>query len=406
METAKRIGVDCCIVGGGPAGVMLGYLLARAGVDVLVLERHPDFLRDFRGDTVHPSTLEILHELGLLDRLLARPHQKLNEIRGSVGGRVVTVADFGHTPTHCHFIALMPSWDFLNFMTAEARTWPTFQLCMSANVVDLVDINGRIAGVRAETAEGPLDVYAALVVGAGGRDSVVRRQAKLVIDELGVPIDVLWVRLSKRPDDSPQTMGYFDYGRALVMLDRGDYWQCAMIIRKGELNEIRARGLPAFRSEIAHLAPSFADRGEEIRDWGAVKLLTVRIDRLRRWWRTGLLCIGDSAHAMSPVGGVGINLAIQDAVAAANILAGPLRAGLVGDEHLEAVQRRRALPTRVTQELQVLIQNRIWPLASKPRRPAHLPVSLQLFNRFPWLRRVPARLIGVGMRPEHVALPS
>jgi 2-polyprenyl-6-methoxyphenol hydroxylase-like FAD-dependent oxidoreductase len=399
--------VECCVVGGGPAGIMLGYLLARAGVDVLVLEKHGDFLRDFRGDTVHPSTLDVLHEVGILDDFLKRPHQKVHSIGGLVGGHPVNIADFGHTPTHCHFVALMPQWEFLNFLVAKARAYPKFRLCMSADVIELMIRDGRVAGVRAQFEEGSREVRASLVVGADGRDSIVRRHAALIVDELSVPIDVLWMKLSKHSTDPPQSMGYFDYGRAFIVLDRGDYWQCGLVIRKGEFESIQARGLAAFRAEIARLAHPLADRGDEVRDWESVRLLTVRVDRLRKWWRPGLLCIGDAAHAMSPIGGVGINLAIQDAVAAANILAKPLRAGSVGNDDLEAVQRRRAIPTRITQEVQVFIQNRIWP----PGRPtagayAQLPPSLRLLNGVPWLRRLPARFIGVGVRPEHVLSPS
>jgi 2-polyprenyl-6-methoxyphenol hydroxylase-like FAD-dependent oxidoreductase len=383
MGAAERIDVDCCIAGGGPAGMMLGYLLARAGINVLVLEKHADFRRDFHGDTVHPSTLDVLGELGLLERLLAISHQKMD----------------------CHFIALTPQRDFLGFIAEEARSYETFQLRMRAKALDLVETGGRILGLRAETEQGLIEVRASLVVGADGRGSAVREGAGLDLEKLGSPVDVLWTKLSKRPGDPPQTEGYFDFGRALVLLDRGDCWQCGMVIRNGELEEIRARGLPTFRANIARLAPSLADRAEEITNWAAVKLLTVRMTRLRQWWRPGLLCIGDAAHAMSPIGGVGINLAIQDAVAAANILTPSLRAGWVADRRLAAVQRRRALPTRVTQELQIFVQRRIWRRGPAEAR-ARLPVSLRLFNRFPWLRRVPAYLIGVGVRPEHVALAA
>jgi 2-polyprenyl-6-methoxyphenol hydroxylase-like FAD-dependent oxidoreductase len=407
MLSPPRIYTSCCIVGGGPAGVMLGYLLARAHVPVVVLEKHGDFLRDFRGDTVHPSTLDVLYELGLLDKVLARPHQKVSTIGGSVGGHPVTIADFGHTPTHCHFIALMPQWDFLDCLTEEAAKFPAWQLKMNAEVIDLIKDKGRVVGVRAQTPEGEVDIRAHLVVGADGRSSVLRERAELEVMEMGVPIDVLWMRLSKQPEDPPQTMGFFDHGRGFIMLDRGDYWQCGFIIRKGELSEIQARGLPAFRDELTRLVPALAGRGEEIHDWSAVKLLTVKIDRLAQWWKPGLLCIGDAAHAMSPVGGVGINLAIQDAVAAANLLAIPLRRRHVTDHDLAAVEHRRLFPTRVTQELQRFLHEHIWP--EHARDTSHrmdLPAPLALLSRFPALQRIPARIVGVGVRPEHVHTPG
>jgi 2-polyprenyl-6-methoxyphenol hydroxylase-like FAD-dependent oxidoreductase len=403
--SAGRIDVRCCVVGGGPAGVMLGYLLARAGVEVLVLEKHPDFLRDFRGDTIHPSTLDVFHELGLLSRFLARPHQELREIHACIGTRDVRMADFAYTPTHCHFIALMPQWDFLTFLADEARSYPEFRLRMKAEVTELIEREGRAVGVRATTPDGPLEVRADLVIGADGRQSVVRRQAGLLVDELNVPIDVVWMHLSKGPSDPPQTLGYFNYGRVLVLLDRGDYWQCGMVMRKGEIFRLRAGGLPALREAVVRLAPFLRDRLLEIDEWDVVKVLTVRLDRLRRWWQPGLLCIGDCAHAMSPIGGVGINLAIQDAVATANLLAPSLRTGAPPDDLLEAVQRRRVLPTRVTQSVQAFLQDRIWPRTGEAG-PVEVPAPLLLLDRWAWLRRIPGRLIGVGLRPEHVAAVS
>jgi 2-polyprenyl-6-methoxyphenol hydroxylase-like FAD-dependent oxidoreductase len=398
--------VKCCIVGGGPAGMMAGLLLARAGVETLVLEKHKDFLRDFRGDTVHPSTLEVIHELGLLDDFLKRPHQKVREIRGRIGGTEVTVADFSHTPTHCHFIAFMPQWEFLNFLAEHARRYPTFQLKMEADVTALIEENGRVAGVRANTPQGLLTVKTGLVIGADGRQSAIRTASHLEVEDLGSPIDVLWMRLTRKPADPAQTLGYFNFGRALVLLNRDDYWQCAFVIRKGEFDEIRAKGMPRFRQDVARITPFLADRVDEIQEWSQINLLTVRVDRLRQWWRAGLLCIGDSAHAMSPVGGVGINLAIQDAVAAANILSGPLKAGTLSIEHLRAVQRRRTFPTRVTQRIQILIQERVLKRVLGEDKPVAAPWPLRLFNTFPVLRRIPARAIGVGVRPEHVRTKS
>jgi 2-polyprenyl-6-methoxyphenol hydroxylase-like FAD-dependent oxidoreductase len=386
--------------------MMAGLLLARAGIETLVLEKHKDFLRDFRGDTVHPSTLEVIHELGLLDDFLKLPHQEVREIRGRIGGTEVTVADFSHTPTHCHFIAFMPQWEFLNFLAEHARRHPTFQLKMEADVTALIEDNGRVAGVRANTPQGVLTVQAGLVIGADGRQSAIRTAAHLKVEDLGSPIDVLWMRLPRKPADPAQTLGYFNFGRVLVLLNRDDYWQCAFVIRKGEFDEIRSKGMPRFRQDVARMTPFLADRVDEIHDWSQINLLTVRVDRLRQWWRAGLLCIGDSAHAMSPVGGVGINLAIQDAVAAANILTGPLKAGTLSIEHLRAVQRRRTFPTSVTQRIQILIQERVLKRVLGEDKPVAVPWPLRLFNTFPVLRRIPARAIGVGVRPEHVRTPS
>jgi 2-polyprenyl-6-methoxyphenol hydroxylase-like FAD-dependent oxidoreductase len=397
--------VTCCIAGGGPAGIMLGFLLARAGVAVLVLEKHRDFLRDFRGDTIHPSTLEVMHELGLLEAFLARPHQEVRELRGIVGDSEIKLADFRHLPTRCGFIALMPQWDFLNFLAEAGARLPGFHLSMESEVTGLVEAAGRIVGVRAQTQEGAMEVEADLVIGADGRHSIVRERAGLQVVDLGAPIDVLWMRLSKRAGDPGQSAGRINYGRMLVMLDRGDYWQCAYVIRKGGFDTIRERGMERCRDEIVRIAPFLEDRVAELCEWDDVKLLTVRVDRLERWWRPGLLCIGDCAHAMSPIGGVGINLAIQDAVAAANILARPLRDGVLSDRNLQAVQRRRTLPTRLTQGMQVAVQQRILDPVLGSDKPITAPWPLRLFKYLPWLARIPARVIGVGFRPEHVRNP-
>jgi 2-polyprenyl-6-methoxyphenol hydroxylase-like FAD-dependent oxidoreductase len=400
---AETVQARCCIVGGGPAGMMLGLLLARAGVDVIVLEKHADFFRDFRGDTIHPSTLEVVHELGLLEEFLKRPHQELRELRGWIGDEMIPVADFSHLPTHCKFIALMPQWDFLDFLAQHGKTYPGFRLRVRAEVTELIEEGGRIAGVRARTPAGVLEVRADLVVGADGRHSTVRAQAGLETMDLGAPMDVLWMRLSQRPGDPKESMGRFDPGHVFVMIDRGDYWQCAFVIPKGGMEEVRRRGLEAFRQEVAQVAPFMRDRVNEIADWDHVKLLTVAVDRLRQWCRPGLLCIGDAAHAMSPIGGIGINLAIQDAVAAGNILAGPLRGGPASLDQLWAVQRRRELPTRITQRAQVLIQNRIiGRVLTTQAKSFAVPLPVRLMRRFPFLRRIPARLIGMGVRPEHV----
>src|SRR2546428_10573736 len=385
---------------------MLGLLLARAGVEVLVLEKHADFFRDFRGDTIHPSTLEVMHELGLLEDLLKLPHQKAPRINAQVGGLALTVADFTHLPTHCGFIAFMPQWDFLNFLAERGAHYPTFKLWMRAEVTGLIEEAGRIVGLHATTPDGPLEVRTSLVVGAAGGHSAVRARAGLQVDEFGAPMDVLWFRLSGRPGDPENPVARFEMGRIFIMLNRGEHWQCGFVIPKGSLDQLQKRGLQAFRESVAQLAPFAADRVGELRDWDEVKLLTVRVDRLRRWNRPGLLCIGDAAHAMSPVGGVGINLAIQDAISAANVLAASLRAGRLTTEDLRRAQRRREWPTRITQRVQIFVQNRvIKPVLGSTEQIAP-PVAIRLVARFPLLGRIPARLIGVGFRPEHVQTPA
>ena len=399
---AERISVRCCIVGGGPAGMMLGYLLARAGVQVLVLEKHADFLRDFRGDTIHPSTLEVMFELGLLEKFLQLPQQKVYELAAQVGEMRVTIADFRHLPTHCRFIALMPQWDFLNFLAEQAARFPNFALTMEAEVTRLVQESGRVMGVHANTPQGTMEVRADLVVGADGRTSIVREQAGLKVEDLGAPMDVLWFRLTRSPDDPVATMGRFDAGRIFIMINRGEYWQCGYVIPKGRFEQMRRQGFETFREEIARLALLPSDRIRKLRTWDDVKLLTVRVDRLSEWHRPGLLCIGDAAHAMSPVGGVGINLAIQDAVAAGNTLFEPLREGEVTSDPLRRIQKRRELPTRVTQWLQVMVQRRIIARVLSETKPLQPPLAARLLARFPFLRRIPARIVGLGVRPEHV----
>jgi 2-polyprenyl-6-methoxyphenol hydroxylase-like FAD-dependent oxidoreductase len=396
----------CCIAGGGPAGMMLGFLLARAGVSVVVLEKHGDFLRDFRGDTIHPSTLEVIFELGLLDEFLKLPHQKARHLSGMIGDTPVRIADFAHVPTHCKFIALMPQWDFLNFLVERGRRYRGFDLRMRAEVTDLIEDDGRIIGVRARTPDGPLNINSTLVVGADGRHSIVRERAGLTVEDLGAPIDVLWMGLSRRPGDGDEPLGRIAAGKILVMLDRGDYWQCAFVIPKGAADEIKARGIEAFRATIAAIVPEMSDRVTELKSFDDVKLLTVTVDRLRTWHRPGLLCIGDAAHAMSPVGGVGINLAIQDAVAAANRLAAPLRSGSISADDLAAVQRRRTFPTWATQRLQILIQNNIFKRVLASQAALAPPWPVRLLSRCPVLQRIPARLVGVGFRPEHVQTPA
>jgi len=385
--------------------MMLGLLLARAGVSAIVLEKHADFLRDFRGDTLHPSTLEIMHELGLLEQFLQLPHQKVSRINARFGELEFTVAEFSHLPTHCHYVAFMPQWDFLNFLVEEGSRCPTFQVRMSAEVTDLIEDEGSVVGLRAETPNGPLEVRAALVVGADGRHSIVRKKAGLSGEEFGAPMDVLWFRLSRRPDDPADPMGRFGAGHIFIMLNRGDYWQCGFVIAKGSLKEVRAQGLTLFRESVAKLAPFVSDRVHELQEWEPIKLLTVQVDRLRQWYKPGLLCIGDAAHAMSPVGGVGINLAIQDAVATANLLWHQLRHGRVTEADLAKVQARRAWPTGVTQRAQLIVQDRVISRVLDGKRPLKPPAALRLLARFPFLRRIPARMIGIGVRPEHVRTP-
>jgi 2-polyprenyl-6-methoxyphenol hydroxylase-like FAD-dependent oxidoreductase len=387
--------------------VMAGYLLARAGVDVIVLEKHGDFLRDFRGDTVHPSTLEVMYELGLLKGFLKRPHQEYRHIGVRIGGISAEIGDLTHLPVHCKFVALMPQWDFLNYLTEEGQRFPGFRLLMRYEATDLLQENSQIAGVKGKTPSGAFEVRAHLTIGADGRHSVIRKQAGLQVEDLGAPIDVLWMRIPKKADDSDYTLGHLVTGKMLVTINRGDYWQCAYVIHKGAFEQIQQRGLPAFRDNIAEVAPFLCDRTAALRDWKDISLLSVRVDRLRTWWRAGLLCIGDSAHAMSPVGGIGINLAIQDAVAAANILAEPLSRQNVTTEHLAALQNRRMWPTRWTQTLQIQAHKRVVePVLRGQVTFAKLPLAIRLLNGYPALRRIPARLIGMGLRPEHVKSPA
>ena len=384
--------------------MMLGFLLARAGVSVIVIEKHADFLRDFRGDTVHPSTLEMMYELGLLDEFLKLPHSVVKQISLQIGKDRVIVGHFEHLPVHCKFIALMPQWDFLNFIADRGRRYQTFDLRMQTEAIDLIEENGRVAGVRAKSPEGELEIRAELIVGCDSRHSTIRTKAGLKSDDYGAPMDVMWFRLSHWPGDSEETVGHIESGRMMVMLNRNDYWQCAYVIPKGTAEEVRSAGLDKFRQAIADMSPFVRDRLGEIESWDQVKLLTVAVDRLRRWFRPGLLCIGDAAHAMSPIGGVGINLAVQDAVAAANILAQPLRHGTMTIEKLESVQRRREFPTRFTQRLQLVLQNNIIGPALEGRRP-EAPFFMKMLQ-WPLLRRIPGRLLALGIRPEHIRTPD
>jgi 2-polyprenyl-6-methoxyphenol hydroxylase-like FAD-dependent oxidoreductase len=402
----SSIAAKCCIAGGGPAGMMLGFLLARAGVDVVVLEKHADFFRDFRGDTVHPSTLELMYELGLLDEFLQQPHQKIETLTAQIGAERIRMADLRHLPTHCKFIAMMPQWDFLNFLARHGKRYRTFDLRMKAEAKDLIEENGRVVGLRADTPDGALAIRADLVVGCDGRHSTVREKAGLKSDDYGAPMDVLWFRITRKASDDTDAFGHVEAGKMLVMLDRGDYWQCAYVIAKGGIEEVKSRGLDAFRDSVVQMSPFLADRISELKSWDDIKLLSVAVDRLRKWWRPGLLCIGDAAHAMSPIGGVGINMAVQDAVAAANRLAAPLKAGTVSDADLQAIEERRTLPVRFTQWLQLTIQKRLISRVLASQQRPKPPLLFKLFGMLPFLQRVPARLLAIGIRPEHVRTPD
>jgi 2-polyprenyl-6-methoxyphenol hydroxylase-like FAD-dependent oxidoreductase len=381
---------------------MLGFLLARAGVSVAVLEKHKDFFRDFRGDTIHPSTLQVMHELGLLGEFLQMHHDKVHDLRVRIGDTDIEIADFTHLPTVCKFIALMPQWDFLNFLSEQGKRYPGFQMLMETDATDIVVEGDRVTGVRADTPNGPVEIRADLVIGADGRHSIIRERAGFTVENMGAPMDVLWMRLSRKPDDPEQTGGYINYGHMMVALNRGDYWQCAFVIRKGGYDELRSRGLDAFKTDIRRIVPFLSDRLGELKNWDDIKLLTVAVDRLKTWWQPGLLCIGDAAHAMSPIGGVGVNVAVQDAIAAANILAAPLRDGQLSNRHLEEVQKRRVFPMKVIQSMQLAMQNRLIDPLLDSNKQVNAPWQVKLFNLFPVLRRIPARIVGIGVRPEHV----
>jgi 2-polyprenyl-6-methoxyphenol hydroxylase-like FAD-dependent oxidoreductase len=403
----ESVRTRCCIVGGGPAGMMLGYLLGRAGIDVVVLEKHADFFRDFRGDTVHPSTLQVMDELGLIDGFLRLPHQRLQKMDGLFGGTAVRIADLGRLRVKYNFIAFMPQWDFLNFLRESGKRFSSLKVMMNTEAVDLIRRGDAIAGVRAKTPEGMIDIEADLTVACDGRHSLVRERAGLEIEEVGAPMDVLWFRAGKAPNESERVFARVDAGKMMVTFDRGDYWQCAYIIAKGQYDAVKARGLPALLDDVVRMAPILKAGIAEVKSWDDVKLLTVAINRLKRWTLPGLLCIGDAAHAMSPVGGVGVNLAVQDAVATANILAAKLVLGYLPEEELDEVRKRREFPVRMTQRMQVVMQNNIISMALKPGgQPLQVPLVMRLLTAVPWLQGITARFVGLGVRPEHVRSPA
>jgi 2-polyprenyl-6-methoxyphenol hydroxylase-like FAD-dependent oxidoreductase len=393
----------CCIVGGGPAGMMLGYLLGRAGVETLVLEKHADFFRDFRGDTVHPSTLQVMDELGLIDGFLKLPHQQLQKMDGKFGSASLRIADLSRLKAKYPFIAFMPQWDFLNFLRENGKRFASLKVMMNADATDLIRSGDAVVGVRANTPEGPIEIRADLTVACDGRHSIVRQRANLEIEEIGAPMDVLWFRAGKRVNESESVFARVEAGKMMVTFDRGDYWQCAYVIAKGQYDAVMARGLDAFRADVTSMAPILKSGMADVKTWDDVKLLTVAINRLKRWTLPGLLCIGDAAHAMSPVGGVGVNLAVQDAVATANLLAAKLMTGCPSEDELDAVRRRREFPMRMTQRMQVMVQNNIIRVALKPgTQPIEAPLFARLVNAVPWLQGITAGFIALGVRPEHV----
>ncbi len=397
----ESIQTQCCIVGGGPAGIMLGFLLARSGVKTVVLGRHDDFLRDFRGDTIHPSTMELMHELGILNEFLQQPHQPIAKAFVVVNGKVLQGPDFSNLPTQAKFIAMMPQWDFLKFIAAQAASYPDFDLHMGAEVIDLIEENNVVKGVVVQTKQGSQQVFADLVVAADGRSSIVRELSKMTVIDDKSPIDVLWFRLGKPKMETLETMARMRDGNFMVTINRGAYYQTALLIHKNGFDEIKAKGLQAFRNLITAIEPAFCEVVQAIDSWDKVKLLSVQVNRLEKWYRKGLLFIGDAAHAMSPIGGVGINLAVQDAVATANLLVEKLRNGSCNIEDLAKVQARREWPAKMTQRLQVMAHRRFFSGTDKT-----LSVSwpLRLFLRMfaPVLRKILSRIVGIGFRPEHI----
>lgn len=399
----KDLHTQCCIAGGGPAGIMLGYLLARAGIDVVVLEKWPDFFRDFRGDTIHPSTMNILNELGLLDDFLKLPIQKTYTLVAHIEKEEITMVDFAKTKMNTPFIAFLPQWDFLNFMVKHASTYPHFHIHMETEAVELIREKNKVTGVIAQHTEDNFRIYADLVVGADGRHSTVREKAGFKVHDFGAPMDVLWFRMPREQNDGKQTIGTIEKGHMMIMIERGDYWQCGFVIPKGRFEELKAEGLAQFHARIAELAPFLGDRARSIKSWDEVKSLVVTVDRLTNWAKEGVVCIGDAAHAMSPIGGVGINLAIQDAVAAANVLVPAFKHGKPTLIDLYAIQKRRMFPVKATQFIQLKLQNQLIAGILKGAKEPHAPLLLRSLQKFPSLRKYPAYFIGIGVRPEHVA---
>jgi 2-polyprenyl-6-methoxyphenol hydroxylase-like FAD-dependent oxidoreductase len=407
QPSRRTIQTRCCIVGGGPAGMMLGYLLGRAGVKTLVLEKHADFFRDFRGDTVHPSTLQVMDELGLIDGFLKLPHQQLQKMEGKFGGTSIRIADLSRLNVKYPFIAFMPQWDFLSFLRERGQQFTCLNVLMNTDATDLIWSGDTVVGINADTPEGPVEIRSELTIGCDGRHSIVRQRANLEVEEIGAPMDVLWFRAGKRGGESESLFARVETGKMLITFDRGDYWQCAYVIAKGQFDSVKVRGLEAFRNDVTGMAPVLASGISDVKTWDDVKLLTVAINRLKRWTRGGLLCIGDAAHAMSPVGGVGVNLAIQDAVATANLLAEKLASGCPSEHDLDAVRRRREFPVRMTQAMQVMVQNRLISVALKAKdQPLRVPMFARIVNAIPWLQGVTARFVALGVRPEHVHSPA
>jgi len=393
-----------CIIGGGPAGIMLGFLLAHAGIPVTVLEKHTDFFRDFRGDTIHPSTLELLYELNLLDRFLKLPHSQISELSANIGGQQFPIADFTHLPTHAKFIALMPQWDFLNFLAAEAAQYPTFTLRMGWEATGLLQQDGITTGVQCNTPNGPAEIPAHLTVGCDGRHAISRVAAHLPLIDYGVPVDVLWLRIPRQPGDPEYGLGYVNYGRLIILINRNDYYQVGYLIAKGTFPQIQSAGLPAFQQSIERIVPFLAGRTTALNSWDDIKLLTIELNRLQQWSSPGLLCIGDAAHAMSPVGGIGINIALQDAVATANILTESLLAGAATPHDLARVQHYRERAVHNTQGVQVFAHKVLRRVLANPD-PIKPPLLLKILTRIPGFQQLPARFVGLGHQPQHIQIP-
>ena len=400
--TGNQLSTTCCIIGGGPAGIMLGFLLARQGIAVTVLEKYKDFFRDFRGDTIHPSTLELLYELGLLEKFLALPHSQVNGLTAIIGGSRFKISDLSHLPTHAKFIALMPQWDFLNFLSTEAARFPSFTLRMGWEATGLIQTNdGATTGVLANTPDGPVEIHASLTVGCDGRHAISRVAGHLPLIDEGVPIDILWLRIARQPSDPENALGYFNYGRFIILINRNDYFQVGYLIPKGAFPQIQQEGIPAFQQSIERIVPFLAGRTAEIDSWDKVKLLTIQVNRLQDWCSPGLLCIGDAAHAMSPVGGIGINIALQDAVAAANILTESILTSGATVHDLQRVQHYRESAVRNTQRVQVFA-HRILSRALQSTGPVTPPLALRIITKIPAFQYLAGRFIGMGLQPQHL----